>query len=50
MAQSSIIKDLVKTGKLKVVGAIYNIKTGKVAWLKPQPQGKPKAPGKAKTK
>lgn len=51
LAQSPITNNLVKAGKLKVVGAIYDLKSGKVAWLKPQPKKKnPKAAGKAKAK
>lgn len=31
--QSAAVRDLVKAGKVKVVGAIYNVGTGEVAWL-----------------
>ena len=31
--KSAAVRDLVKAGKVKVVGAIYNVGTGKVRWL-----------------
>ncbi len=31
--RSAVISDLVEAGKLKVVGALYDIETGKVTWL-----------------
>jgi carbonic anhydrase len=33
LSQSHIITEEVKTGKLKIVTALYNIKTGKVEWI-----------------
>jgi carbonic anhydrase len=35
--QSQIIRDRVKAGQLKVVGALYDIESGKVEWLGPHP-------------
>jgi carbonic anhydrase len=32
-AQSPVIKDLVESGSVKIVGAIYDITTGKIDWL-----------------
>jgi carbonic anhydrase len=56
-----LIKAAVKSGKTKLLGAIYELDTGKVEWLGPQPgqdkllggKGKPeerKAPAKGKKK
>jgi carbonic anhydrase len=36
--RSAIIRERVKTGKLKVVGALYNIESGLVQWLGMHPQ------------
>jgi len=36
--QSPIMRDLVKTGKVKVIGAIYDIHSGKVNWLGEHPR------------
>lgn len=36
--RSAIIRERVKTGKLKVVGALYDIETGRVQWLGTHPQ------------
>jgi carbonic anhydrase len=36
-ARSRIIKNLIKDGKLKVMGAIYDLESGKVEWLEPPP-------------
>ena len=35
---SPMIREKVKDGKLKLVGATYDIKSGKVSWLGPHPQ------------
>ncbi|MBI9066895.1 MAG: carbonic anhydrase [Salinivirgaceae bacterium] len=37
---SHVSAELVKSGKLKVVGAIYNIETGKIEWLGEHPHQK----------
>lgn len=50
LAQSPIIKDLVKAGKLQLVGAIYDLKSGRVAWLGPEPREKRRGVGKAGAK
>ncbi len=34
-AKSRIIRDLVKAGKVKVIGALYDLASGKVEWLGP---------------
>lgn len=34
------VRDLVKSGKVKVVGAIYDVGTGKVNWLPEDKVGK----------
>ncbi|MBI4795005.1 MAG: carbonic anhydrase [Deltaproteobacteria bacterium] len=49
-ARSRIIKDLVKAGKLKVSGAIYDLESGKVEWLEPHPGEKGLVGGKAGAK
>jgi len=36
--QSPIMRDMVKAGKVKVVGAIYNVDSGKVSWLGEHPR------------
>lgn len=38
IARSSIIREHIKEGKLQVLGAVYNIETGKIDWLGPHPQ------------
>lgn len=50
LVRSIIIKDLVKAGKLKVCGAIYDLASGKVEWLGPQPLEKELVGGKAGAK
>ena len=30
---SPVLSHLVETGKLRIVGAVYSLETGKVAWL-----------------
>lgn len=50
LVRSIIIKDLVKAGKLKVLGAIYDLASGKVEWLEPQPEAKESVGGKAGAK
>ncbi len=53
LQNSPLIKERVRSGKLKVVGALYEIDTGQVQWLGPHPDqekllaGKGKGPGKA---
>jgi carbonic anhydrase len=37
LKNSSIIRDLAKEGKIKVVGALYDLPTGKVTWLGTHP-------------
>jgi carbonic anhydrase len=37
-SKSKIVKDLVKAGKVQVVGAIYDLESGQVEWLGPPPQ------------
>lgn len=32
-AAKPVLSDLVATGKLRIVGAVYSLETGKVAWL-----------------
>jgi carbonic anhydrase len=49
-ARSRIVKDLVKAGKLKVVGAIYDLESGKVEWLEPGPGEKESVGGKTAAK
>ncbi len=38
LKRSEIIRSQIRDGKLKVVGAIYDIQTGRVNWLGPHPQ------------
>lgn len=38
--RSAIVRELVEQKKLKVVGAIYDIQTGRVQWLGPHPKEK----------
>lgn len=40
LKNSEIVRDLVKGGKLKIVGAMYDIKEGKVEWMGPHPKEK----------
>jgi carbonic anhydrase len=35
---SPMVRERVKAGKLRIVGAMYDIKTGKVEWLGPHPE------------
>ena len=35
---SPVLSHLIETGKLRIVGAVYSLETGKVAWL-PAPTG-----------
>lgn len=35
---SHAVRDRVKAGKLKVIGALYDIESGKVAWMGPHPE------------
>ena len=35
---SQVTRELVQSGRLKVVGAVYNLQTGRVDWLGPHPQ------------
>ena len=51
MKQSPIIREKVKEGKVRVLGAVYEIDTGQVQWLGPHPEqdklvGVKKAPAK----
>jgi carbonic anhydrase len=53
LAQSPIIREKVKDGQVKVVGALYDIDTGKVQWLGPHPDqdkllGAPKGTSKTR--
>lgn len=38
LTQSRIVRDQVRTGKLKVVGAVYDLGTGAVRWQGPHPE------------
>jgi carbonic anhydrase len=38
LQKSSEVKALIKAGKLKVVGAVYELDTGQVQWLGPHPE------------
>ena len=40
MAGSPMTRRNVQSGKLKVIGAIYDVKTGKVQWLGEHPKQK----------
>lgn len=40
LEKSEILREFVKGGKLKIVGAIYDIQTGQVRWLGPHPKEK----------
>lgn len=45
---SPLMRDKVKEGKIKLVGANYDIKTGKVNWMGPHPQQAQLVAGEAK--
>lgn len=45
---SPLLREKVKDGKIKLVGASYDIKTGKVNWLGPHPQQAQMVSGEAK--
>jgi len=38
MSAKPVLAELVETGKLRIVGAVYSLETGKVEWL-PAPAG-----------
>jgi carbonic anhydrase len=38
LTKSEEVRDLVGAGKVKVVGAVYDLETGKVQWLGPHPE------------
>jgi len=38
LTRSEVIRELVKVGKLQVIGAVYDLDTGKVNWLGQHPQ------------
>ncbi len=48
--RSRIVKDLIKSGKLQVVGALYDLESGKVEWLGPHPDQKELVEGKARAR
>jgi len=50
LVRSRIIKDLIKAEKLKVLGAIYDLESGKVEWLGPHPGEKELVGGKPRAK
>ncbi len=50
LLKSPVIKSYVKAGKIKLVGAIYELDTGKVAWLGPHPNQEKLLGGKAPAK
>ena len=50
LVRSRIIKDLIKAGKLQVSGAIYDLESGKVEWLEPNPEEKELVWGKGGAK
>lgn len=50
LRRSRIVKNLVKSGNLQVVGAIYDLESGKVEWLGPHPGEKAKVVGKSPIK
>jgi carbonic anhydrase len=37
LEKSSIVRDLVREGKLKIIGAVYDIEEGRVKWLEEKP-------------
>ncbi len=45
---SPMLREKVKDGKIKLVGAVYDIKSGKVNWLGPHPQQAQLVAGEAK--
>jgi carbonic anhydrase len=45
---SPIMREKVKDGKVKLVGALYDIKSGKVSWMGPHPQQAQLLSGEAK--
>jgi carbonic anhydrase len=45
---SPVIREKVKNGKLKLVGAVYDITTGKIKWLGPHPEQAQLLAGEAK--
>jgi carbonic anhydrase len=45
---SPMIREKVKDGKLKLVGAIYDIKSGKINWLGAHPQQEQLVAGETK--
>ena len=55
LEQSPILRDKIKAGQVRVVGAVYDIDTGKVEWLGPHPDqasliGAPKSTGRKRKK
>ena len=40
LSKSQIIRDLVKAGKLQIIGALYDLESGRVEWLGPHPAQK----------
>ena len=45
---SPLLRDKVKDGKIKLVGAVYDLKSGKVNWMGPHPQQAQLVAGEAK--
>jgi carbonic anhydrase len=45
---SPLLREKVKDGKVKLVGAVYDIKSGKVSWMGPHPQQAQLVAGEAK--
>ena len=45
---SPMLRDKVKDGKIKLVGAVYDLKSGKVNWMGPHPQQAQLVAGEAK--
>ncbi len=50
LQKSPLIKAAVKAGKVKLLGAIYELDTGKVEWLGPHPNQDKLPGGKAPAK
>jgi carbonic anhydrase len=48
LKNSPIMREKVKDGKVKLVGALYDIKSGKVSWMGPHPQQAQMLSGEAK--
>ncbi|MEW6657765.1 MAG: carbonic anhydrase [Thermodesulfobacteriota bacterium] len=48
--RSRMVKDLIKAGKLQVIGAIYDLESGRVEWLGPHPEQKELVEGKPRVK